>query len=144
MQKGTPLDMELALFCVRNDADPYDSYLYIRVLLEALFFSFNAQAHHLALLDAKPMDYSHGMVLVWEEPPYLVPLSPDVLLRGLHSEEGYKAFLEDLKTGVPIIGLVDRMAGFVRRTKFFKDLSDLARGEPDEKKFDAFFQEYRR
>lgn len=106
---------------MKENADPYESYLYLRALFEAFFFTFNSVPSHLAVVDANPMDYSYGMHLMWDEPsPMMVPFSTDFLVNSLHSKELHQLFLQDLRDGMPLAAMVDRLSSLVRKTPFLR------------------------
>ncbi len=129
---STPFDLATAHICVKEDADPYRTYLYLKALFESFFFAFNSIPGHLAMLELSPPDGSHGAFLMWEEPtPTVVPLSVNVLVNGLHDSKTYQGFIAELADGLPLVAVVQSLTQAVQERPFFKELSSIASKEPD-------------
>jgi hypothetical protein len=140
---STPFDLAVAHICVKENADPYRTYLYLKALFEAFFFSFNSIPGHLAMLELSPPDGSHGAFLMWEEPtPTIVPLSVNVLVNGLHDSKTYQGFIAELADGLPLVAVVQSLTQAVQERPFFKELSSVASKEPDLEVVNQFVTKY--
>lgn len=146
MEKTSQFNLALSDLAVRENADPYEVYLYLRILFDVLVKRFNMEPGHIALLEPYPLGYDNGLCLIWEDPQglVLIPLEPSLIIKGFHTPDLWGSFQKDIRENMSFEDIAHSFYAPIASTAMFMELSTLAQNEPDLLLADRILTTYRR